>query len=163
MAMPRTVSTTPVTSPTVRLFTRLANRADTRDAVVATTMHSSITSHFSKKIAGWIIMWLTDAIKAVNVIMKVLVPTAVFSSIPKKADRTISMVIPPPEPTNPVPKPIGMPQAKERMTSFRPSFVPFFTGFYFAESGFTRKRMPIQTVKIKVKPPKTTLPVKNAT
>ncbi|MDE7010238.1 MAG: endonuclease Q family protein, partial [Oscillospiraceae bacterium] len=42
-AAPRRVSTTPVTSPTVRLSTRLANRADARAAAVATVIHKSST------------------------------------------------------------------------------------------------------------------------
>ena len=52
MLPPKTVSTTPVTRPTVLLFTRLANLAEHRLATVATAMHSSITSHFSSRMAG---------------------------------------------------------------------------------------------------------------
>ena len=54
MLPPRTVRTAPVTRPTVRLFTRLANLAENRLAAVATVIHRSITFHFSSRMAGWI-------------------------------------------------------------------------------------------------------------
>ena len=41
------------------------------------------------------------------------------------------------------------------------SYAAFLTGNVVL-GGFTRKRMPIQTVRIRVKPPRTALPVKNA-
>ena len=80
MDPPRAVSTPPVTSPTTRLFTRLANWADTRDAAVATTMQMTSASHRSSRMAGLMRMWLAEAMRAVKVMMNVLVPTAVFSS-----------------------------------------------------------------------------------
>ena len=70
---------------------------------------------------------ITEAISAVKVMMKVLVPTAVFSSIPKNTVNTISIIMPPPVPTKPVPNPIGIPKNSERSTPFQPSFAPFST------------------------------------
>ena len=37
-------------------------------------------------------MWLTDAMSAVNVIINVLVPTAVFNAMPKKTVKTINKI-----------------------------------------------------------------------
>ena len=122
MAAPSIVRTAPVTRPMVLFLTRLANLADTRDETVATTMHKSITGHFSKTIAGWMRMWLVEAMRAVNVMMKVLVPTAVLSSMPRKAVKTMSIIMPPPVPTNPVPNPIGIPQKSEMITPLIPNF-----------------------------------------
>ena len=45
--------------------------------------------------------------------MKVLVPTAVLSSIPRKTVNTTSIIMPPPVPTKPVPKPIVRPKNRE--------------------------------------------------
>ena len=152
-----------MTRPIVLFLTRLANRADARDDTVATTMQTSITSHFSMTMAGWIRMWLMAAMRAVKVIMKVLVPTEVFSSIPRKTVKTMSIIIPPPVPTKPVPNPIGRPHRMEMMTPFSPSLSPFETWFSRLVSGFTRKRMPMQKVRNRVKLPKTTFPTMNAT
>ena len=68
-------------------------------------------------------MWLTEAIRAVKVMMKVLVPTALFSSMPKKAVNTTSIIMPP-EPTNPVPKPMVRPKNRETATPFQSSAGP---------------------------------------
>ena len=126
MLPPRSSRTAPVTRPTVRLLTRLAKRAETSDAAVATTMHRSITSHFSIMIAGWIIMWLTEAMRAVKVIINVLVPTAVLRSMPRKTVKTTSIIMPPPVPTKPVPKPMVSPKNREVSTPFMSSrpFLP---------------------------------------
>ena len=121
-------------------------------------MQTSITFHFSNRIAGWIKIWLTEAISAVNVMMKVLVPTAVFSSIPRKAVNTISIIIPPPVPTNPVPKPIVKPKNKEIRMSFQSSFAPFSLWFSLEVSGLIRKRIPMKKVRKSVKFPSTTFP-----
>ena len=163
MAPPNTVSTAPVANPTVRLFTLLANLAENRLAAVATAIQSSITSHFSSRIAGWIRIWLTEAISAVKVMMNVLVPTAVFSSIPRKAVNTTSIIMPPPVPTKPVPKPIVKPKNKEIATPFRSSISPFPAVFFLLVSGLIRKRMPMKKVRKSVKLPSTTLPTIKAT
>ena len=157
-APPSRVSTTPVTNPTVRLSTRLANRAEARDAAVDTAMHRSSTGHRSSRMAGWIRMWLTEAMRAVKVMIKVLVPTAAFSSMPKKAVNTTSIIIPPPEPTNPVPKPMVRPKNREIAIPFPSSFDPLVLVCARSVLGFTRKRMPMQKVRIRVKPPSTTFP-----
>ena len=52
MAAPNTVSTTPVTSPTVRLETLLANCAEKREEIVAEIIHTIKIVLFSKTIAG---------------------------------------------------------------------------------------------------------------
>ena len=163
IAAPSTVSTAPVTRPTVRFFTRLAKRAERRLAAVATAIQISITSHFSRTMAGWIRIWLTDAISAVKVMMKVLVPTAVLSSMPRKAVKTISIIMPPPVPTNPVPKPMVSPKNSEMTTPFQFSFSPFPACDFRLVPGFTRKRMPMQKVRNSVKLPSTTLPTIKAT
>ena len=160
---PSIVNTAPVTSPIVLFFTRLANFAERSEDTVATAMQTSIMSHFSSTIAGWIRMWLVEAIRAVNVIMNVLVPTAVLSSIPKKAVKIISIIMPPPVPTKPVPKPTGIPHSIDMITSLSPSFSPFLTGFLRLVSGFTRKRIPMQKVRNNVKLPSTTFPARKAT
>ena len=129
---------------------------------MATTMHRSMTSHFSSTIAGWIRMWLTDAISAVKVMMKVLVPTAVFSSMPRKAVNTISIIMPPPVPTKPVPKPIVRPKNSDTATPFHPSLAPFAAVSFRLLSGFTRNRMPMPNVKNSVNAPRTTFPARNA-
>lgn len=54
--------------------------------------------------------WLTAPVKAVNVMMKTLVPTAVFSSKPRTAVRIRSIIMPPPAPTKPQMKPMAVPQ-----------------------------------------------------
>ena len=160
---PSKVKTAPVTSPIVLFFTRFANFAESSEDIVATVMQTSIMSHFSSTIAGWISMWLVEAIKAVNVIMNVLVPTAVLSSIPKNAVKIMSIIMPPPVPTKPVPKPTGIPNSIDISTSLSPSFSPFLTGFLRLVSGFTRKRIPMQKVRNNVKLPSTTFPARKAT
>ena len=44
-----------IASPIVRFFTWFAKRAEISDALVTSTIHKSITSHFSKTMAGRII------------------------------------------------------------------------------------------------------------
>ena len=59
--------------------------------------------------------------------MKVLVPTAGFRSMPRKAVKTTNIIIPPPEPTKPVPKPMVRPKNSEIRVPFPSSFAPFPT------------------------------------
>ena len=63
-------------------------------------------------------MWLTKAMRAVKVMIKVLVPTVDFSCMPRKAVNTIRSSMPPPEPTKPVPKANGQAEKQgDRHTS----------------------------------------------
>ena len=57
-------------------------------------------------------------VNAVNVMMNTLVPTAVFSSYPRTDVRIRSIIIPPPEPTNPQIKPIIIPQIMDCIARF---------------------------------------------
>ena len=50
------------------------------------------TGHRSSRMAGWMRIWLTEAMRAVKVMIKVLVPTAAFSSMPRKAVNTTSII-----------------------------------------------------------------------
>ena len=110
---------------------------------------------FTKMIVGSIRMWLTEAISAVNVMIKVDVPTAVFRSYPSIAVNTISIIMPPPVPKKPVPKPMVSPKNKDTAISFAVSFtLPSFSGRSL-ESGLTRKRMPIATQRRSENPPST--------
>lgn len=161
-AAPSTVSTTPVTSPTVRLSTRLANRAETREAAIATVIHRSSTGQRSSKMAGWMRIWLTEAMSAVEVMIKVLVPTADFNSMPRNAVNTTSIIIPPPEPTKPVPKPIVRPKKSETATPFQSNVEPLPTDCSRSVVGLTRNRMPMQKVRMSVKPPSTMFPAFHA-
>lgn len=92
-----------------------------------------------------------------------LVPTAVLSSMPRKAVNTTSIIMPPPVPTKPVPKPMVRPKNREIATPFQSSFSPFPAASFRLVSGFTRKRMPMKKVKKSVKLPSITLPTRNAT
>ena len=107
-------------------------------------------------------IWLIEAISAVNVMIKVLVPTAVFKFIPRKKVNTINIIIPPPVPTKPVPKPIVKPKKREMVMSFRANFEPFFVVFLCSLSGLMRKRIPMQKVKNKENDPKALLPARYA-
>ena len=92
---------------------------------------------------------------AVKVIMKVEVPTAVLRSYPSIAVKTMSIIIPPPEPKNPVPKPMVKPKNSDTRISRPLSLAsPSFEGRSF-ESGLTRKRMPIATQSISENVPST--------
>ena len=57
----------------------------------------------------------TAPVKAVNDIMNTLVPTAVFNSYPRIDVSIISIIIPPPAPTNPHINPIKHPKLKDSM------------------------------------------------
>lgn len=60
----------------------------------------------------------------VKVIMKVLVSTAVLSSMPRKAVNTTSIIMPPPGPTKPVPKPMVRPKNSEIIIPLQSGFSP---------------------------------------
>ena len=100
--------------------------------------------------------------RAVKVMINVLVPTAGFNSMPRKTVKTTSIIIPPPVPTNPVPNPIVIPKNRETAIPFQSSFSPFETVLSLVVSGLTRKRMPMQKVRMRVKPPRTTFPARKA-
>ena len=51
----------------------------------------------------------TEPVRAVNVIIKTLVPTAVFNSYPITLVKISNIIIPPPAPINPQIKPIKIP------------------------------------------------------
>jgi len=55
------------------------------------------------------IKWEIAPVNAVNVIIKTLVPTAVFNSYPSTVVRIRNIIIPPPAPINPHIKPISIP------------------------------------------------------
>ena len=95
--------------------------------------------------------------------MKVLVPTAVLSSIPRNAVNTTSIIMPPPVPTKPVPKPMVSPKNREITIPFTSSFSPLPAVFSLLVSGFTRKRIPMKKVRKSVKLPNTTFPARKAT
>lgn len=144
-----------MTYPTTLPLTRLANLALTREKKVATRMEMSRYSQHSRMMAGSMRMWLTDAISAVKVMMKVEVPTAVLRSYPSIAVKTISIIMPPPEPKNPVPNPMVRPKKRETAISLTVSLtLPSFSGRSL-ESGLTRKRIPIATQRNSEKPPST--------
>ncbi len=105
-------------------------------------------------------MWLTEAMSAVKVMMKVLVPTAVFRSMPRKTVKTTSIIMPPPVPTKPVPKPIVRPKKSEIRTPFQSSAEPLGGASSLVVSGFTRKRIPMAKVRKSVKVPRTTFPAR---
>ena len=62
--------------------------------------------------------WETAPVSAVKVMMKTLVPTAVFSSYPSTLVRISSIIMPPPAPTNPQINPIITPQTSDCTTRF---------------------------------------------
>ena len=62
--------------------------------------------------------WLPAPVNAVKVMIKTLVPTAVFSSYPKTLVKTSSIIIPPPAPINPQIKPTIVPQTTDCISRF---------------------------------------------
>lgn len=78
--------------------------------------------------------WETAPVSAVKVMIKTLVPTAVFNSYPRTDVSIKSIIIPPPAPTNPQINPIRTPQRMDWIalffaeTSIMASFV-VITGF----------------------------------
>ncbi len=158
IAAPRRVSTAPVMRPTVRLFTLFAAFADRSDAIVATGTETIRASRCTVRIPGAMRKWLTEAMRAVSVMMKVLVPTALLRSIPSKRVKTISIIIPPPVPTKPVPNPMVRPKKRERTMSFE--LIPFlpFSVSALPVSGFRRNLIPIKKVRKSEKDPRTTPP-----
>ena len=107
-------------------------------------------------------IWLTDAISAVNVMISVDVPTALLRFIRRNAVKTISIIIPPPVPKKPVPKPIVSPKNSDTAISFAPR--RWFAAIVSLRcvSGLTRKRMPMKNVRKSENVPSTTLPAYHA-
>ena len=62
--------------------------------------------------------WDKAPVRAVKVIMKTLVPTAVFNSYPRTLTRIISIIIPPPAPTTPQIMPITAPETIDWTMAF---------------------------------------------
>lgn len=62
--------------------------------------------------------WDTAPVNAVNVIMKTLVPTAVFNSYPRTEVKISNIIMPPPAPTNPQINPIRTPHTIDWITRF---------------------------------------------
>ena len=92
MAIPRTVKTTPVARFKVIGFALLANLAATLAHNKVDKIQNNI-AHQSG--APPIVKCETAPVKAVKVMMKTLVPTAVFNSYPKTLVRINSIIIPP--------------------------------------------------------------------
>ncbi len=68
--------------------------------------------------------WDTAPVKAVQAIMKTLVPTAVFNSYPRTLVRISSIIMPPPAPINPQIKPMIIPHTRD------------WTALFFADTDF---------------------------
>ena len=82
--------------------------------------------------------------------------------MPRNAVKTTSIIIPPPVPTKPVPKPMVRPKNREIATPFQSSFSPLAAVSFRLVSGLIRKRMPMKKVRKSVKLPSTTLPTRKA-
>ena len=115
MAIPKTNKTTPVARLRTTGLALLANFA----AILA---HKSVdrTQNTSAHISGIpeIAKCPKAPVKAVKVIIKTLVPTAVFSSYPKTEVRISSIIIPPPAPMKPQIKPIIIPHITDCIKRF---------------------------------------------
>ena len=107
IAPPSMARTTPVARFKVMALALLANFAAIR-------AHKSVKPMQRIKGSNWgippIIKWLPAPVKAVNAIIKTLVPTAVFNSYPRILVSSKSIIIPPPAPINPHIKPTTVPQ-----------------------------------------------------
>ena len=75
---------------------------------------------------------------------------------------TTSIIMPPPVPTKPVPKPMVSPKKRETATPLASSRAPAAPASLLRVSGITRKRMPMQKVRNREKPPSTTSPASQA-
>ena len=62
--------------------------------------------------------WETEPVSAVNVIIKTLVPTALFNSYPRTLTSIISIIMPPPAPTTPQIIPITAPETIDWIIAF---------------------------------------------
>lgn len=106
---------TPVTRLSVSGLALLAKIAAILAHINVKTIHNTNTG-----MSGMppIAKWETAPVNAVKVIMKTLVPTAVFNSYPSTEVRMSNIIIPPPAPTKPQIKPISMPQARDWIARF---------------------------------------------
>ena len=107
IAAPNTTSTTPVARLSVLGEALLANLAAILAHSRVKTIHKTIIGILG---SPPIAKWDTAPVKAVKVMIKTLVPTAVFSSYPRIEVRMSSIIIPPPAPIKPQIKPIKIPQ-----------------------------------------------------
>ena len=104
--------------------------------------------------------WLKAPVRAVKVIMKTLVPTAVFNSYPKTEVRIKSIIIPPPAPTKPQIQPIIVPQIMDWIILFFGSAAAMVS--FVVITGFIMNLIPSSRVMNVEKPPIVLLGIKLA-
>lgn len=114
-----------------------ATRAKTR----VNTTHSAMTVKFGISPKE---KWETAPVRAVNVIIKTHVPTAVLSSYPSTEVRISSIIIPPPAPTNPHIKPTRLPAGNRADNT--PLFAHGLHLLFVVMTGFTINFMPSSSV-----------------
>ena len=88
--------------------------------------------------------WLTAPVSAVKVMMKTLVPTAVFSSYPSTEVSRSSIIMPPPAPINPQIKPTTEPQSSDWTSRF--CALTAFIALFVVMTGRTMNLMPSSSV-----------------
>lgn len=110
IATPKTVSTIPVILLRRSGVALLANIAATLAPINVVITHADNANRSGNPP---IIMCDTAPVKAVNVIMNTLVPTAVFNSYPSTLVRIKSSIMPPPAPIKPHINPIRTPQRRD--------------------------------------------------
>ena len=148
MAMPKISNTTPVARLSTIGLALLANFA----AILA---HKRVERTQNKSAHRSGIPEMAKCpkapVKAVKVIIKTLVPTAVLSSYPNTEVRISSIIIPPPAPTKPQIKPIIIPQTMDWIKRFLGLAAAIFS--LVVITGFTMNFIPNIIVINTEKPP----------